>query len=80
MLRTLDVTLVKITRLHNSVNGNPRHAITWERAVDGALLTRQTSSDASINYAVGNRGLRVGDRVRLTLTRAERICDIDPVA
>ena len=75
-IKTRTVVVREITRLNLSVNGNPRFAITWERE-DGSLVTRQTCSDASFNYEVGNPGFRAGDTVVLSFTKAERICAME---
>lgn len=60
-------TITGIERLRNSVNGNPRFEISidWERYI--------TSSDHAFCYEVGNPGVRVGDVVSFTLSRAGRL-------
>ena len=78
-MKTRVVKIHQITRLNNSVNGNPRFAITWERPADGELVTRQTASDHAFCYEVGNAGLRAGDTVELTFTKAERISGMKAV-
>ena len=70
------VKIREITRLNNSRNGNPRFAITWEDPLNGNLVTRRTAHDASFNYEIGNRGLRTGDFVEITFTKAERIANM----
>lgn len=64
-----------ITRLHCSVNGNPRYDIAFE---DDPRRPLRTASDHSFCYAVGNPDMREGSLVRVELTRAGRISDISP--
>lgn len=54
-------------RLNNSVNGNPRFAVSIEG--HGAYVT---SSDAALSYEIENLQ-RSGDVVEWTLTRAGRL-------
>ena len=81
-LRIHRVTIESITRLNNSVNGNPRWAVTWDKSTDSVpnLVTRQTVSDASIGYEIGNPGYRAGSTVDLHLTRAGRIAYMTAVS
>jgi hypothetical protein len=79
MTQTRTVEIHSISRLNNSVNGNPRFAITWIRPADGELVTRQTASDHTFCYEIGNVGLRAGDTVELTFTKAERISGMKAV-
>ena len=58
----------KIERLNGSVNGNPAWRITFD---DGTRA--RTSSDVAVSYEIGNPGLRAGDLVQITFTRAGRI-------
>jgi len=67
----------KLTRLVNSRNGNPRYKVELEGA-PGWDTTAITSSDHSFAYAVGNPGMREGDRVRVEFTRAGRISHMEP--
>ena len=58
----------RLERLKNSYNGNPRWAVTLEWVGLGTNWdTWNTASDASFNYEIGNKGYRVGDKVRLTI-------------
>jgi hypothetical protein len=61
-------TIHRIDRLNNSVNGNPRFRLMFADASEAI-----TSSDAAINYEIGNPGYRVGSTVALTFTKAGRI-------
>ena len=70
--------IARIDRLTNTVNGNPRFSIVWYD-LDGAAHTSLTQSDASITYAIGNRGLGNGDMVRMSFTKAGRIFDMEPL-
>lgn len=62
-----------IERLGNSVNGNPRFKLTFNNC--GPFVT---SSDIMDAYTVGNPGIREGDVVQFTVTRANRITTIQP--
>jgi hypothetical protein len=72
-------TILTISRLNLSVNGNPRFAITYQ-AEDGTIHHRITTSDASCSYEIGNPGRRVDSRVRFYLTRAGRISYVTDAA
>ena len=76
--------IVALRRIGCSTNGNPRWEVvykTGERFANGdyAMHTHsepvwaKTQSDASLSYEIGNPGLRAGDLVELTLTKAGRI-------
>ncbi len=63
-----------LSRLRNSVNGNPRYRITF---TDGSSAV--TSSDRSFAYEMGNPGMREGSTVSVEFTRAGRISHMQPV-
>ena len=73
--QTITATLNAVTRLNNSVNGNP----TWMLHTSEGDL--RTSSDASIGYEIGNHSGRpehssrswIGKRVQFRTTRARRV-------
>lgn len=73
MANTVTGEITSIDRLPSSTNGNPRYSLT--------IGARQfvTSSDISDAYEIGNIGYRVGNIVRLTLTRSGRISFIDSI-
>jgi hypothetical protein len=62
-----------LTRLTNSVNGNPRYRIHFD---DGSSAI--TSSDSAFCYALNNPGY-VGHHVEVTFTRAGRVSDVRPI-
>jgi hypothetical protein len=67
-----------LERLRNSYSGNPRWAITLEWIGVGTTWhTWNTASDASFNYEIGNKGYRVGDKVRLTIGGRGTVVAID---
>lgn len=68
-------TVAHTQRLKPSVNGNPRFRFYF---TDGPPAVSQ--SDAAFCYAVGNPGMRVGDTVNVTLTRAGRISHMEPTS
>jgi hypothetical protein len=73
---TVTTTLLYADRLKNSVNGNPRFRL---HTSDGSF---QTMSDASSAYDVESilshrRSAPLGVLVRLTLTPARRVRDIE---
>lgn len=70
--------IVKITRLANSVNGNPNYELVLDvhSGEEPRLEKYRTSSDISDAYKVGNVGMRVDDIVTLTLTGTGRIAMI----
>jgi hypothetical protein len=49
--------IAKIERLNDSRNGNPRFRVALELP-DGTWWTRQTESDASVNYGIENPEFR----------------------
>lgn len=68
------VQIESIERLNLSVNGNPRFRIHYSYVGLGThYASAITSSDHAFCYEVGNPGLRAGDTVDLTFTRAGRI-------
>jgi hypothetical protein len=66
-------TITCYERLRSSVNGNPRFRFTF---TDGTVLDGM--SDAGWAYAVGNRDMREGARVSMTLSRAGKIRTMSP--
>lgn len=67
MIRTIHT----LTRLNNSVNGNPRYRVTF---TDGSA--HDTSADAGFCYGLTNPEYR-NVEVIVTLTRAGRIANIE---
>ena len=65
------VRIVSVTRLNNSVNGNPRFMLELDNGRE-----YMTSSDASCSYEVDNYA-RSGDPFDAWLTKAGRIQVID---
>lgn len=60
--------LTAVERLNNSYYGNPRFRLTWETLGLGTLtMAKNTASDASFAYQIGNKGFRVRDEVILTI-------------
>lgn len=74
MSKTNEVTgtLTGTHRRNSSANGNPNFDI----ILDGAEIYR-TSNDASVGYEVTN--FRIGSTVRLTLTKAGRVTNMNYV-
>jgi hypothetical protein len=68
-IRTID----RLTRLNNSVNGNPRYRVHF---TDGSSAL--TTSDAMFCYSINNREMRDVPLV-VTWTRAGRIAHLEPV-
>jgi hypothetical protein len=62
-----------LTRLTNTVNGNPRFRVHF---TDGSSAV--TSSDASFAYGLGNPE-NLDNDVEVTFTKAGRISDLRPV-
>ena len=62
-----------LSRLHNSVNGNPRFRVYF---TDGSVA--QTQSDASFNYGLTNSENFNVD-VDVTFTKSGRITNLVPV-
>jgi len=73
LVETVTARIVASERLKNTTNGNPRFRIAFD---DGVIRTSQ--SDAAWTYALGNPGMRNGDKVTLTLTRAGYISHMEP--
>lgn len=77
-MSVLETDLYYSERLNSSVNGNPRFRLA---TADGSFVTQ---SDASCSYDVENitRPIPHGDsvRVRLHLTRAGRVWNIERLA
>jgi len=71
-------TIESITRMVNSRNGNPRYKVELEGAVDHERFSAFTSSDHAFAYAIGNKGMREGDRVKVEFTKAGRISHMEP--
>jgi len=71
--QTVTARIVASERLNSSVNGNPRYRIAFD---DGEMRTSQ--SDAAWCYGFGNRGMRNGDMVTMTLSAAGRIETMEP--
>lgn len=71
----ITTTIVASDRLNNSRNGNPRYRIAFG---DGEMRTSQ--SDAAWCYGFGNPGLRNGDTVTLTLSKAGYIEHMEPTS
>jgi hypothetical protein len=71
--RTVTKTIESYERMRSSVNGNPRFRFTF---TDGTILDGM--SDASWAYAVGNRDMREGSTVDMTLSRAGKIRTMRP--
>jgi hypothetical protein len=67
------LTLAACERLNDTVNRNPRYRIAFR----GGLVAL-SQSDASWTYAMGNPGMRAGDRVMVTFSRAGRIVHMEP--
>lgn len=67
-------TIGHAERLTNSANGNPRFRFHWE---DGG--SSDLSSDAAVGYQIGNPGLRDGDTVVVSFTKAGRVAYMEPV-
>lgn len=65
--------ILRIDRLHNSVNGNPAWEITF---TDGERA--RTASDAACSYGIGNPDMREGCLVVVEYTRAGRISRLGP--
>jgi hypothetical protein len=61
-------TISRISRINSSVNGNPRYEVGFDDAT-----TAISSSDHGWCYTVGNPGMKVGDTVSVTYTKAGRI-------
>lgn len=69
----------RIKRLTNSVNGNPRYAITLEvRGLGAWSQTWNTAADHAFCYDIGNVGFRAGDTVTLTIGGRGTIVGIEP--
>ncbi len=68
-------TIQGISRRNNSYYGNPAHELAF---TDGT--SARTMANAGISYAIGNPGLRVGDLVKVTYTRAGRISNLEPAS
>jgi len=68
-----------MTRLNNSVNGNPRWRVTLATQVpaetDADLTTHITQSDGSIGYSLQNAEYR-DTNVMVSFSRAGRIADV----
>lgn len=62
----MKVTLTEVERLYTSDAGNPRFRLHWRQS-NGMRDAANTATDASWNYEVGNKGIRVGDRVTILL-------------
>jgi len=73
LVETVTARIVSSERLQNSSNGNPRYRIVFDDKV-----TRTSQSDSAWVYAFGNEGLRNGDKVTITLSRAGRISQMEP--
>ena len=71
MSKEVTAEITSITRLNNSVWGNPRYSIGLK-----GFGQSITSSDISSAYEIGNPGGRVGDTVVVTFTRSGRIWTI----
>ncbi len=77
-------TIEGLTRLPNSVNGNPRFRV-WvskhDDYADEAFRYGEyvTQSDAALGYGIENPDHRSPNPVRFTLTRAGRIAYAEPV-
>jgi hypothetical protein len=56
--------IAALTRLQNSYCGNPRWAVQLAMP-GGTSVLHNTAANASVNYEIGNTGLRVGDLVTL---------------
>lgn len=67
------LTITDMSRINNSMNGNPRYAIAFDNG-----LAVYTMSDAGFCYAIGNKDMREGSRVTVELTRAGRIRHMAP--
>lgn len=89
---TMTGRLSEVTRLRNNYYGNPRWQITLVTSGtddlsehtgsdcegDHLYRTLRTASDAAFNYEVGNKGLRVGDVVTVTMNGRGTIDDMVP--
>jgi len=67
------LTLAACERLNDTVNRNPRYRVAFR----GGLVAL-SQSDASWTYAMGNPGMRAGDQVMVTFSRAGRIVHMEP--
>lgn len=72
------VRIESIERLTNSYSGNPRYRISWSEQGWKEYGAANTSSDASYNYAIGNRGYSVRDLVEIELNGRGTIKSITP--
>jgi hypothetical protein len=78
MKRSFPGRIVEINRLRNSVNGNPRFAMTLEvRHLGTFEQTWNTAADHAFNYEIGNAGCREGSWVRVTIGGRGTIVDIE---
>jgi len=73
IVETVTAKIVESELLKNSASGAARYRITFD---DG--VTRTSSSDASWVWGFGNPGMRNGDKVTMTLTRAGYISHMSP--
>jgi hypothetical protein len=71
--------LTEIERLTNSCSGNPRFRLSWDVQGIGSG-SANTAADASYNYEIGNKGLRVGSLVRIELNGRGTIKSISAAA
>jgi hypothetical protein len=75
--REMRVRIESIERLTNSYNGNPRFRIGWSEPGWSGHGHANTASDASYNYEIGNKGLRVLDVVEIELNGRGTIKSIE---
>ena len=61
------VRIESIERLTNSYYGNPRFRLSWSEKGWAGYGLANTAANASYNYEIGNKGLRVGDIVDIEL-------------
>jgi hypothetical protein len=71
--QTFDVVIDSVTRLNNSVNGNPTYLL---HTVGGA--TFRTQSDSSVSYEINNSQW-LGVPVRISTTKALRVFAIEKI-
>jgi hypothetical protein len=64
-------TITRLTRLNNSVNGNPRYEVGFDNA-----RSLQTSSDHSFVYGIESLQ---GKQVHVFLSRASKIVDLQAI-
>lgn len=69
--RYQELTITRLLKLSSTSHANPRWEVTFGE--DDPVLT---SSDVNDAYDIGRPGLRVGDTVHVSFTRAGRIARI----